>query len=50
MTFFLNATRDLRHPEEAQSAVSKDARLPMQLKLRQDYSSADLAAAAESVL
>jgi len=26
MTLFLNAIMDLRHPEEAQSAVSKDAR------------------------
>ena len=25
MTFFLNAIIDLRHPEEARSAVSKDA-------------------------
>jgi hypothetical protein len=26
MTFFLNAIINLRHPEEARSAVSKDAR------------------------
>ena len=30
MTFFLNVTKDLRHPEEARSAVSKDARLQLQ--------------------
>jgi hypothetical protein len=30
MTFFLNAINKLRHPEEAQSAVSKDATIVMQ--------------------
>jgi len=30
MTFFLNAIINLRHPEEARSAVSKDAYFDMQ--------------------
>jgi hypothetical protein len=30
MTFFLNAIVDFRHPEEARSAVSKDAQTTMQ--------------------
>jgi hypothetical protein len=30
MTFFFNAITKLRHPEEARSAVSKDARIVVQ--------------------
>src|SRR5439155_19975891 len=33
MTFFLNAIINLRHPEEARSAVSKDACSPMRCLL-----------------
>jgi hypothetical protein len=30
MTFFLNAINDLRHPEEARSAIFKDAPAALQ--------------------
>src|SRR5229473_1660786 len=34
MTFFLNAITNLRHPEEARSAVSKDAKMLMRTVLQ----------------
>jgi len=38
MTFFLNDIISLRHPEEARSAVSKDAYFVMQRRNASTYS------------
>src|SRR5712691_2768275 len=42
MTFFLNAIINLRHPEEARSAVSKDARRACRVEMRQPTETAAL--------